>query len=175
MGLSDANVKRIAVGATVAALAATGAAIYYATRAGDEPPIHVKGGSIYLDIVHNSKYWKNVSDKKHWKLSGGTREKNEYLVYLAPKNPADCKAPFERKGNVVKFTHSDGLTVEFKSTGNHTKVTTSKDLEKHPTDKQRVQYVREGGYVNLVEIDNVVACTFNGTGQLDSVLITEAP
>jgi hypothetical protein len=174
---SKNDAARLALVAAAAALLAGGAVYLLLSKAaGDEPPIVVKGGSIEMYLVHNTTYWEkhNANDKKRWKISSGTRTKNQYLVYLGPKDPAKCTGGLVRVGDEVKFVHDDNTDVKFKSTGNHTTVTSTNDLDTASGNNRKLVY-DPAGYIKEIWIDTTKVCEFNETGQLDSVLITEEP
>lgn len=171
--ISQAELFRLAIAVGAAAL--LGALVWNLILAGDEPPIRVKGGSIEMDIVHNSKQWRQHGSKKKWKLSSGGRDKDAYLVYVAttPNNASKCTKNVIT-GYEVVFTHNDGKSVAFKSESKKTFVTSPEDLDTIDADKRKLAYVKEG-YIATIKVDGTAVCTFDREGQLDSVLLTEEP
>lgn len=174
MGGSEASASdkmKLALAAGGAALLAAAATYYYLTsKAGDEPPIRVKGGSIHLELIHNSKSWKEDGNRRKWKLSGGTRGSNTLAVYLAPKNAAHCSVTYA-SADYVEFVYSDGTTIEIRPINNKTKVTSSGDLTK--SDDQNLMYQKPGGFIDVIKVGGQEVCNFSEPGQLHGVLITE--
>lgn len=152
----------------------------------DEPPIRVKGGSVTMELIHDSKEWrKHNNSKRNWKLSSGTRGKNSYLVYLAPTvgNCATCPKGLVHVGLVVEFTHTNPVTgtqvvVTFRSTGKKTSVTSvGGDLDTPTAGNRKLKYTdsEPKAHISLITIDKVTVGTFTGRNELESVLITEEP
>jgi hypothetical protein len=173
MGGAEASASdkwKLAIAAGGAALLAALAASYFVAASGDEPPIRVKGGSIYLELIHDSKSWREDGSKKKWKLSGGTRKSNKLAVYLAPKNPAHCTTTFAG-ADYVSFVYSDGVTIELRAVNKKTKVTSSADLEE--VNEQLLEYPAAGGFIDVIKVDGDEVCNFSEPNQLHGVLITE--
>lgn len=102
---SSSRMVLVAVGA--AALAAVGA--YFLATAlstGDEPPIRVKRGSLELELLASSGAWEPQNekpDRRRWKVDGYDRKSDDYLLYLAPKDPASCPLPAGNPNNDNQF------------------------------------------------------------------------
>lgn len=95
---------------TVAAAAAIGATAFYIfqalTATGDEPPIRVKRGSMQLELLASMGGFEPQNanpDPKKWKVKGFDRKGDEYLLYLAPKDPASCPLPTGNPNNENQF------------------------------------------------------------------------
>lgn len=186
MSLSESAVKKIAIAATVVALGAAGVALYYryvlATRAGDEPPIRVKGGSIEMDLIrhaNNAHQWHkpNPNDKRKWKISNGHRSTPRYLVYVGANDCSKCTnaehvVKLVHVGSVVTFVHEDGTEVSFNAAGNSTEVTSQKDLT--DSSNQKLTYPTAGRIARIL-VDGTPVCTFENASELDSVMLTQEP
>ena len=112
-----ATAAAVALGIVIGA----GAVIGYFTimAAGDEPPIRVRNGSVHLEVLHSTRHWIRAGDV--WKISQGTRLADSYWLYLAPTNPAECKAA-KANGNRLKFILSDGTELLVESKNKKTEV-----------------------------------------------------
>ena len=148
-----------AVGAAITAAAIVGAWAIGILAAGDEAPIRVKNNSIDAEIVHKGTKWKEDGDRKKWKLTSGTRGGNDYDVFIAPKDAANCPDGVRFLGKTVRFTSSDNTSVEFKATGNHTRVTADKDLALS-ADEKTLSYSAAGAYISQILVDTKTVCTF---------------
>ena len=142
----------------------------------DEPPIRVKGGSIEMDVIHDTKQWrKHNNSNRKWNLSSGTRDSNKYLVYVGTTagNCTKCTSSVH-VGGVVVFHHNDGTKVTIKSEQKHTFVTSTADLDTPTVGNRKLEYTG-AGYISSIEIDGNTVCTFTNSNQLHSVLLTEEP
>ena len=174
------NAKVVAA-AAAAALVGAAATYFFLTSkaAGDEPPIHVKGGSMHLELLHASVKWEQQGNPRNWTVRGPNRASEDYLVYIAPTNPgAHCPGgTVGKQKKTVTFIHFNPGTnqtteVELKATGKKTKVTSERDLVLESG--QRLSYT-DGGYIREIRFDGQAVCTFTQPGDLDSVLLTEGP
>lgn len=179
MGLSESTVKAIAIGATVVALGAAGVAVYfYATSAGDEPPIRVKGGSIEMDLIHSRKKFEkpNNSNKKEWKISSGSRKRGAYLVYIGLNDPKTCgdQQRLVWSGTTVDFVHENGKKVTFLADSDkQTRITSSEDMDTVQNSNNRKLSYAAAGRIASIVIDGTTVCTITTAAQLNSVLLTE--
>lgn len=156
-------------GATLLTAAAIGGAllgaglVYFSLSAGDEPPIWVKNGSMEIELLHNSKEWRENGNKANWKVSGGTRGKSTYQVLISPSNAANCSGDLKPATETVTFVYSDAAstTVEFKATGNHThiKVTPAQDLTQSSDKRTLSLDAGGGGYIAKIQAGQT-SCTF---------------
>jgi hypothetical protein len=124
-------------------------------RAGDEPPIRVKGGSLHIDATGGATWKMQGTDGKKWKLDKGSKNSDEYDVSIVASG-SGCvnNAP---RGKRVTLTYSDGTTVEIKAAGNNTMVASSERLTLGNGD-QRLTYSGTG-YIRQVDVDSST-CTF---------------
>ena len=128
---------------------------------GDEPPIRVRGGTMYLDLLtdKNTDFEKDdVNDKKKWHIKGEPpRKKNDFfVVVLSGSSGCDRKTA---TGNKVDVEYSGGQSVEFKSNSNKTKITAQKDLE-HPSAKL-LKYEVQGGFISAIKVNGQELCSFD--------------
>ena len=165
-----ATAAAIGLGIVIGAGAVIGFDLIMAT--GDEPPIRVRNGSIELEVLHKSAYWKQVgSDGTHWKINQGTRLSDKYWMYLAPTNSADCNAA-KANGNVIRFVLSDDSWVQVESHNNKTDVTSDKVLTRS-ADKKFLRYGPEGLYIKAIRLDGSDRCTFGAKDANLHSLLTE--
>jgi hypothetical protein len=140
--------------------------------AGDEPPIRVRNGSIELEVVHKSRYWKEVgSGGTHWKINRGERNSDSYWMYLAPTNTTHCNAA-KASGGVIRFILSDDSWVEVKSQNNKTHVTSNKSLTRSD-DRKFLRYGDGALYIKLIQLDGSNQCTFAAKDANLHSLLTE--
>jgi hypothetical protein len=143
--------------------AGCGASRFNSTLAGDEAPIRVKSGSIDLDLLTAVQVWEpaGTADKKRWKISGGTRNQNEYLVIVLPSDVSKCK-PFAVVSRTVQVIHGGATeaanNIEFRSTGNHTMVTSQQDLN---ASGRNLKYDPDDGFITEIRTDGGPSCTFD--------------
>ena len=132
-------------------------------RAGDEPPIRVRGGSMHLDLLTEGDrdFEKdNPNDKKKWHIKDSpNRDRNNFIVVVVSAN-AGCNGKVVSAGK-VDVVYSDGQSVEFKSNNNHTKITAQNDLDQ-PAAKS-LRYAVNGGFISAVKVDNQNLCTFGAS------------
>lgn len=148
------------------AVAGCGVSQLDSTLGGDEAPIRVKSGSIDLDLLTAVQVWEpfetgDNADKKNWKISGGTRNRNEYLVVVVPSNVGGCK-PFAAVTRTVEIIHGGASgavnTIQFRSTGNHTTVRSQQDLK---ASGRNLNYDPGKGFITEIRTDGEHSCTFD--------------
>jgi hypothetical protein len=165
-----ATAAAVALGIVIGAGAVIG---YFSIMAtGDEPPIRVRNGSIELEVLHKSRYWKEVgSAGTHWKINQGTRLTDKYWMYLAPTNTADCNAA-KANGDVIRFILSDDSWVQVESHNNKTDVTSDKVLTRS-ADKKTLSYGNEALFIKAIRLDGTDRCTFAAKDTNLHSLLTE--
>ena len=165
-----ATAAAVALGIVIGAGAVIG---YFSIMAtGDEPPIRVRNGSIELEVLHKSRYWKEVgSTGTRWKINQGTRLTDKYWMYLAPTNAADCNGA-KANGNVIRFIMSDDSWVQVESHNNKTDVTSNKVLTRS-ADKKILSYGNEGLFIKAISLDGTAQCTFAAQDTNLHSLLTE--
>jgi hypothetical protein len=126
--------------------------------AGDEAPIRVRNGSIEMELLYAGKQWKEDGDKKHWKMTG-SRNSDDYELFIAPTNTADCSGGLNPKGKTIRFEYSDTTYVELKAQNKKTKVTSNKDLTKS-ADGATLSYPAADGHISLIRVDATDVCKF---------------
>ena len=96
-------------------------------RADDEPPIRVKGGSIPFEVLDTKVFWLVDGNRKKWKLSGGQKLTEKYVVRvtITPGAGKPSTTFYQGVKEVVVYHDGDAGAVQVKSTGNHTKLTAS--------------------------------------------------
>lgn len=161
---------------TVAALAGAVAlaGILYlagAFETGDEPPIRVKNGSLELQLLTNSRHWKQNPDLKHWKISGGTRGKDPLDVSIAVNAGATCTVQ-SGTGNAVSVTYSNGTKIDIQATGRRSYVVSSADLTVSGPKRRLLTYSGDG-FISSVVLDSNTMCTFSNKTQLANLLISD--
>ena len=166
-----ATAAAVALGIAIGAGAVLG---YFSIMAtGDEPPIRVRNGSIELEVLHKSRYWKEVgSTGTHWKINQGTRLTDKYWMYPAPTNTADCGNTAKVNGDVIRFILSDDSWVQVESHNNKTDVTSDKALTRS-ADKKTLSYGNEGLFIKAIRLDGTDRCTFAAKDTSLHSLLTE--
>ena len=119
---------------------------------GDEAPIRVRGGSIYLDLL-GKQTWKRTGN--HWRVSGGTRGHDDYALMIAAK--AGCSYDGTRKAR-IRIIHSDNKSISIRSEDRHTRVDSDSTLRLSNNDRT-LSYENEG-YVSAIELDGHLVCAF---------------
>ena len=144
--------------------AAIGAVLF---GAGDEPPIWVKNGSISIELLHNSKEWREDGSKANWKISDGTRANDAYQVVISPSDPSNCTGDLKPTTGTITFEYSDSAKtqIEFKAAGKHTriKVQPAQDLTRS-TDKRTLSLDSADGYIAKIQAGQT-SCTFSAKDQ----------
>ena len=140
---------------------------------GDEPPIRVKNGTLDLWLLSNRGEWTQDGNSRNWKLPG-RRKSDDLGIVIAVGDGAVCKAPLERTGRKLEVHYSDATEVDLQSTGNHTKLTASKDLTIRRGTAQLLTY--QGGpddYISSIVLDGATVCSFTAKTQLYSLVILD--
>lgn len=134
------------------------------TRAGDEPPIRVRNGTIELHLLHGTLSFKEdhgSTDKKKWRIdTDPERSGPAYLVVVVPSNPADCKG-YVTAGNRVEFEFSEGgQNIALQATGKNTKIISQPNALNNPSDRL-LNYGTTDGYITKIHVTgNRDFCTF---------------
>lgn len=129
---------------------------------GDEPPIRVRNGTVYLDVIHASRGWRQTGN--HWQITQSRRSTDSYRMYLAPTDPAHCGNTVAVSGNEIRLTLSDDTQaapswIQIKSVGRVSQVTSSKSLTRSD-DEQTLSYGAAGIYVMRIVVDGTERCNF---------------
>jgi hypothetical protein len=166
----------LAVAAIAALLAGTGTYLFFKTLAADdEAPIRVRHGSIILEVVHASQRWRQIgSNQRHWKLSRGARQSDQYQLYFAPTDPANCQNSVNVRGLVVRFVLNNDpqMWVQLQSTNRKTDVTSSIPLELSVTEKE-LSFGGAENYVTSITVDGAARCSFAAKDAALHTLVTE--
>jgi hypothetical protein len=164
-----------AVGGTIIYLALK---LVAALSGGDEPPIRVKGGSEHFIISHDAWERQQTNNDKIWKPLNRDRSKDGLDVVVLYKQGATCQGQYATADDITIVYEGGGSTnsVFLKSTGNHLKVTSDKDLTRSP-DRKTLSYGtdNEGYTSNLVINGNSTNpfCSFTSRDQLEEILILD--
>lgn len=162
--------RRWLVGTAIVAIL-TGATA--CTGGGDEPPIRVKNGSLDLWLLSNRGQWKQDGNSRNW-MGPGRRKKDDLDIIVAVGDGATCKAPLDRTGRKLEVHYSDSTEVDLQSTGNHTKVTSSKDLA--PGNRMLQLLTYQGGpddYISSIVLDGATVCTFASKQQFHGLVVLD--
>lgn len=163
------------VGGTIIYLALALAA---ALSGGDEPPIRVKGGSEHFIISYDTWERQQNNDDKNWKAKNRTRGKDALDVVVLYNPGASCRDHYVTADEIKIVYEDSGTTngVTLKSTGNHIKVTSDKDLTRS-TDLKTLSYgTPNQGHISRIEINGNATnpfCTFSAADQFDELLILD--
>lgn len=133
--------------------------------AGDEAPIRVKQGSIDIQLLYAGKEWKQDGSSQNWKMKSGTRNSEDYELFIAPSNSASCTGGLNARGKIIRFVYSDGAFVQLRAQNFKTKLTANRDLA-ISQDGSTLTY-QATGYISLIKVDTTDVCTFS---QADSKL-----
>lgn len=136
-------------------------------RAGDEPPIRVKGGSLHLDL-HKGGTWQRLGGSGKWRISTGQRSREEYCVSISGSGKG-CSVPCGRR---VKITYTDGArvdVVEIKAPGLNTMVESTRALTLASGGTRLT--LPGSGFISRIEVDGHV-CDF-AQGEFDEAELTE--
>lgn len=200
MGPPGALLLAAIAGAAVATMLARGGPTLFAWSAiqqpassqgqpllpGDEAPIRVRGGSLFLELLSSEDDWEedNSTDRKNWKIPG--KRTHDLQVTVAVNPGANCNV---RSGSgktlVVTYTYdkstpSNKTTVEFKSAGNHTKLKSKDHGLDHSVSRTLAYKDAAGkkGYISglaLMGGSRNLNCTFTDKAQLDHLVILDHP
>jgi hypothetical protein len=171
---------RLTIAAAVGA-AIAGGIVHLLSGSGDEPPIRVKGGSIYLDLLHADGSWELRGGK--WHVAGGSRSSDDLLIYLGAKDPARCGGQVVRKKEKkIRFVYHNADEGEggkdhdvlLHATGKKTKVESTLPFS-WAAGSPTVLSNSSTGYIKEIWVgnDSQATCAFASGDQLDSVLIAE--
>lgn len=138
----------------------------------DEPPIRVKNGTMELWLLSHSDGWIRDGNSRNWKLHG-RRTKDDLDIMIAVGSGATCTAPLDRSGRKLEVHYSDSTEVDLQSTGNHTKVTASKDLTMRDGAPQLLTYGGPTDYISSIVMDGKTICTFTAADQLHSLVVLD--
>ena len=139
------------------------------TRAGDEPPIRVRGGSIEIELLplsaaQDKEYEEDPQSTepgKKWQIKGAAREKNRFLVVITSANP-NCPGVV-KDANKVEVSYSDGQVVGFQSPNQSTKITAHPNELNRPS-RQRLTYAgASGAFISEIRLTGggqPFTCTF---------------
>jgi hypothetical protein len=167
----------IAITAVALAILAGVAAYFFATLAsGDEPPIRVKGGS--EDLIISYDQWEKDGSNQDWKPKNRGRGKDKLNVVVLYNAGAVCKGHYVEadKISVEYVDGSDTNSVSIKSTGNHLKVKSEKDLALSSSDTTLSYGVPHQGRISRLIVDGDDQnpyCTFGSGEDLDQILILD--
>ena len=160
------------------AAATAGVLIYKALSAGDEPPIRVRGGSEHFIVSHDDWERQQTNNDKIWKPLNRGRSKDGLDVVVLYKQGAACQGQYITADDITIVYEGGGSTnsVFLKSTGNHLKMTSDKDLTRS-ADRKTLSYgtPNEGHISKLVINGNGTNpfCTFTSADELDEILILD--
>jgi hypothetical protein len=171
------NPRLLVITAAVAALLTGGATYYFfkVLAAGDEAPIRVRHGSVILEVVHATQHWRQIgSNQRHWKLSRGTRQTDQYQVYFAPTDPAHCQNTVNVRGMVVRFVlnNDEQMWIQVRSTTRQTDVTSSIPLDLS-ADEKEISFGGTGNFVTSITVDGTARCSFPSKDNGLKTLMTE--
>ena len=164
-----------AVGGTIIYLALQLAA---ALSGGDEPPIRVKGGSEHFIVSHDAWERQQTNNDKIWKPLNRGRSKDGLDVVVLYKQGATYQGQYVTANDITIVYEGGGSTnsVFLKSTGNHLKVTSDKDLTRS-TDRTTLSYgTANEGYISKLVINGNSTnpfCSFTSGDQLEEILILD--
>lgn len=150
-----------------------GAAVYFHRmfRAGDEPPIRVRGGSMYLDAGCGATWDMVGMGGKKWKLSRGTRSKEDYDVSIVTSS-SNCTTK-KPTGKKVRVEYSEGMTVrwvQLKAPGNKTMVEASDPLT--PVNSGQTLMFCGSGHISKISVDSYV-CDFSNATEFDHAVLSD--
>lgn len=157
------------------------------TGGGDEPPIRVKNGTFDLWLLGVTDGWALENGQSRvWKIPGKRRQSDFYVV-VAVSDPKLCNV-LDTTGPELTVKYSDDTQAEFKVTGNHTKVTVSKEFIQDKSEKARLGYAANDDagnqsagvpprFIKSIELkdpqNTKMSCTFNNKEELHSLLILD--
>ena len=135
---------------------------------GDEAPIRVRGGSMYLDIQDLTMQTAWDPEPNEWGLTRGIRSKEGLDVVVVPDFLDSC-SKVEASANKLFVEYDDGFTVEIHGTGKHLKVKDQTGKLKKSSD-QVLKYGDDGkGFIKKLYVDNqngTPLCTFTESKRL---------
>lgn len=89
------------------------------TRSGDEPPIRVKSGSLFLHLISDSLTWEDMGGSTDFQVSNRPNRAKDALDVFIDYKTGD---PVLTHGDKLEIRYSDGLVLEIKSHSRHIKV-----------------------------------------------------
>lgn len=159
----------------VGAVAAVGFAAKIMAEAakggGDEPPIRVKGGSIYLDLISDSNTWEYDGKADVWHIFGNPpRSKDDLVLFIDYTTGAPRFLHAEKLGIFHKDDTGKIVELEIKSTGKSIRVKRKdQGTKKLQSDKQSLYY-DQGGALHCLTVDGL---QLNDSRSVQSVLILD--
>ena len=149
--------------------------VFQTLAADDEAPIRVRHGSIILEVVHASQHWRQVgSNQRHWKLSRGTRQSDQFQLYFAPTDPAHCHNAVNVRGLVVRFVLNNDpqMWVQLQSTNRKTDVTSGIPLDLS-ADEKELSFGGAENFVTSITVDGTERCSFTTKDTALHTFVTE--
>lgn len=140
-----------------------------------EPPIRVKGGSMYLDLGAGPAVWEKLGNSgKKWRVKGAEKVKVDYMVSIVTSSNA-CPEK-ERKGTTVTVWYTEQNkertlhSVKLRAQNKKTMVDASHEL-KCANSGKRLMF-EAPGHISKLAVDDE-ECTFSSAADLDHALLTE--
>jgi len=168
----------LATAAVAGALAFAIFRVAVVSEAGDEPPIRVRNGSLDLWLVSVAEKW--MANGPHWKITGGTRSRNDYKIQVIYNSGAACTGgtapgtPLEATGAPLEIVYYVDSSTTKKVTltvqGHHTQVDSDAPLEILFSSKL-LTYRPGTGYIQSISLSDGNVCTFTAKEQLDTLTI----
>jgi hypothetical protein len=124
-------------------------------------------------VLHRTRHWNQTGNV--WKISQGTRLVDSYWLYLAPTNPAECKAA-KANGNRLKFILSDGTEIIVESKNNKTEVSPAGALTRSADKKTLSRGTESDGlFIREIRFDGAAdyLCKFTAKDPNLHSLLTE--
>ena len=139
----------------------------------EEPPIHVKKGSIHVEILaSNDEEWADEGNGS-WALKSGGKNGNEAYTIVLKAPGATCQPPATAKK--VEISYSDGLLITVRHSSKKTKVLFIPPNAQKQSDKLLVYGVDNESekHVNQIkwhDSGQPTACTF-GANQFEGLCL----
>ena len=137
--------------------------------AGDEPPIRVRNGSMYLELLDNTFEFEENGNKKNWKIKGDPpRGRPEYTLVVIASDPNACASQLVTTPR-VEFVYDSGQTIELMAAGRKTLIKSRDDIDHVPNARHILEYKSPNesetakGYISKIKIGNSGTdhCTFS--------------
>ena len=130
---------------------------------GEEAPIRVRGGSIYVDLLGLDDTWEEKSPGSgRWRFKkDGKRDHDNYRVVISAKNPH----PVNGRKQTITITNSDKEVVTVQSKGKKTEVTSSATLILRNGDRT-LCYESKDTYIENISFEDGTSIDF-GKEDLD--------
>jgi hypothetical protein len=134
---------------------------YYVQRIADEPPIHVKNGSLLIQLESQSGKFKWVYNKKDntWKMNDGEKKGSTYTVTVSQGSGAHC-TQLPAIGNPVKVSFSDNTSATFTIDKKHTVLSTSIVFTQPADDTVSHETEVNGDHITELSVGGTQVCTF---------------